>query len=168
MRNLVNGFFPMLILSFVLLSSFSNNKSVETEKGINWMTIEEVELAQKDDPRKVLVDIYTTWCGPCKMMDKNTFGNQDIIDYMNANYYAVKIDAESRDEVSLKNKTYQFNKTMGRNGIHDIVFALTSGNFRGYPTLSFLDEDLNVMWARSGYFQVDDLMGKLKYYESIK
>jgi thioredoxin-related protein len=66
---------------------------------INWLTIEEVEILQQKNPRKVLMDVYTTWCGPCKMMMKNTFTNKNVIEYINANYYAVKFDAEDRKSV---------------------------------------------------------------------
>ena len=40
------------------------------------------------------MDIYTDWCGPCKLMDKNTFQNPDVAQYLNNNFYAVKFNAE--------------------------------------------------------------------------
>ena len=43
---------------------------------INWMTMDEALAAQKEEPKKIFMDVYTTWCGPCKMLDKNTFANQ--------------------------------------------------------------------------------------------
>ena len=42
------------------------------------------------------MDMYTVWCGPCKMLDKNTFHNKDVADYINKYYYAVKFNAEGR------------------------------------------------------------------------
>ena len=38
-----------------------------------------------------MMDVYTKWCGPCKMMMANTFTNANVIEYINANYYAVKL-----------------------------------------------------------------------------
>ena len=52
------------------------------------------------------MDVYTTWCGPCKMMMKNTFTNPNVIDYINANYYAIKFDAESGKEITFKGNVY--------------------------------------------------------------
>jgi thiol-disulfide isomerase/thioredoxin len=57
------------------------------------MSIEEAVEAQKKEPKKIMMDVYTKWCGPCKMMMANTFTNADVIEYLNANY-AVKFDAE--------------------------------------------------------------------------
>ena len=53
-----------------------------------------------------MIDVYTQWCGPCKMLDKNTFHHAEVVKYVNANYYAVKFDAESPDPVTYKDKTY--------------------------------------------------------------
>ena len=43
---------------------------------INWMTLEEAMAAQADEPRTIMMDVYTQWCGPCKMMMANTFLQQ--------------------------------------------------------------------------------------------
>ncbi|NND95171.1 MAG: DUF255 domain-containing protein, partial [Flavobacteriales bacterium] len=76
------------------------------KKSINWITIEEAQEKVKEEPRKILMDVYTKWCGPCKMMMANTFTNADVISYINENYYAVKFDAESPDAISFKGVEY--------------------------------------------------------------
>ena len=43
---------------------------------INWMSLEEAVAAQQKEPRKIMMDVYTQWCGPCKMMMANTFPYQ--------------------------------------------------------------------------------------------
>ena len=50
---------------------------------INWMSVDELEAAQAKEPRKVMIDVYTKWCGPCKMMMRNTFTSPDVIAYLN-------------------------------------------------------------------------------------
>ncbi len=65
-----------------------------------------LEAAQAKEPRKVMIDVYTKWCGPCKMMMRNTFTNADVISYINENFYAVKFDAEGPDPVEFKGKTF--------------------------------------------------------------
>ena len=119
---------------------------------INWMTVDELEAAQAREPRKVMVDVYTKWCGPCKMMMRNTFTNGDVIAYLNENFYAVKFDAEGPDPVEFKGQTfsnpnYVPNKP-GRNGVHELSRAF---QVRAYPTLVYLDENLEMIAPISGY-----------------
>ncbi|MCB0458229.1 MAG: thioredoxin family protein, partial [Flavobacteriaceae bacterium] len=56
---------------------------------IKWMTMDEALAAQSKTPKKIFVDMYTVWCGPCKMLDKNTFSNPDVAAFINKNFYAV-------------------------------------------------------------------------------
>jgi thioredoxin-related protein len=123
------------------------------DANINWMTIEEAVEAQKEEPRKIMIDVYTQWCGPCKMMDRNTFHNADVASYVNENYYAVKFDAESPDDVQFKgrtftNPTFDPAKVGRRNGVNEFARAL---QVSAYPTVVFLDEDLNMLAPIRGY-----------------
>jgi len=71
---------------------------------INWISLEEVVEFQKTKPKNVIIDVYTNWCGPCKLMDKNTFSNPEIVDFINKNYYAVKFNAEGNQTVSFMDR----------------------------------------------------------------
>ncbi|MGL4598391.1 MAG: thioredoxin family protein, partial [Bacteroidia bacterium] len=85
-------------------SAFSWQKEIvltkgETASAIHWYTLEEAQALSDKEPRKLFVDMYTSWCGWCKVMDANTFANPTIAKYMNEHYYCVKFDAETRDTV---------------------------------------------------------------------
>ena len=91
------------------------------------------------------VDIYTDWCGPCKLMDKNTFQNSDVAQYLNNNFYAVKFNAEGNTKVSFKGREFSninYNESLkgGRNATHDFARYL---GISGYPTIVFFDKDAN-------------------------
>ena len=85
-------FFFILTVS---LSLSCISLSAQNEAQIKWMTFEQMQEAQKKQPRKVIIDMYTDWCGWCKRMDKNTFEHPVIAAYMNENFYAIKFNAES-------------------------------------------------------------------------
>jgi len=119
---------------------------------INWITMDEALAAQKENPKKIVVDVYADWCGPCKMMDRNTFTNEDVIQYINENFYAVKFDAEGTEEVNYQghqftNPEYKEGKR-GRNSTHQFTRAL---QVRGYPSMVYFDEKGALIQAVPGY-----------------
>jgi thioredoxin-related protein len=144
-------------------------KPTTKEKKINWLTFEQAVAKQKKNPKKIMLDAYTTWCGPCKMLDKNTFSNPDLIDYVNKNYYAVKFNAEGNDIVKFNGKTYTNpnfdpNKT-GRNSQHELSKDL---GVSAYPTILFLDENAGIITPVIGYRTAQELELFLKFFKENK
>ncbi|MBA3985353.1 MAG: thioredoxin fold domain-containing protein [Flavobacteriales bacterium] len=121
-------------------------------QGIKWMTMNEALAAQKKNPKKIFVDMYTEWCGPCKLLDKNTFTNTDVINYLNTHFYAVKFNAEGTEEVTYKDFTYTNpnyqSSRKGRNATHLFTHAL---KVNAYPSLAYFDEKGNFIQAVPGY-----------------
>lgn len=120
---------------------------------IKWMSLSEALAAQKNQPKKIFIDMYTKWCGPCKLLDKNTFSNPDVAKFINKHFYAVKFNAEGNDLVSYKGKTYANPsydpaKANRRNSAHQ--FSRLMG-VRAYPTVLFLDESGNLINSVKGY-----------------
>lgn len=119
---------------------------------INWMTMDEALAAQKEEPKKIFMDVYTTWCGPCKMLDKNTFANPDVAAFISENYYAVKFNAEGTEEINYLGNVYTNPRhdpnRKGRNSQHELAAAL---KLRGYPTMVFFDEQGNYIQPIVGY-----------------
>lgn len=146
----------ILLAFFVLtgLSSFGQD-------GINWMTIEEAEAAMKEEPRKVVIDVYTDWCGWCKRMDKTTFKNEVIADYINDNYYAVKLDGEHKDTINFKGHQFKYVK-QGRKGYNELAASLLNGRL-SYPSIVYLDEDLNIITLLPGYVNAKQFEQVIKY-----
>ena len=110
-------------------------------KGIHWLSFEEMQKAQKVKPKKVIIDIYTDWCGWCKRMDKNTFENPAVAQYVNEHFYAVKFNAESKIPVQFNGKEYT-----NPNRYHDLAIFLMNGQ-AGFPTSVYLDSNLKPLTA---------------------
>ena len=113
------------------------------------------------------MDAYTVWCGPCKMLDKNTFQNPDVIAYVNKNYYAVKFNAEGNQEVNYLGKTYMnpnydSSRATTRNMQHELAQAF---QIRAYPTIVFLDEKGNPIVPLPGYKTPQQLEIYLKLFK---
>lgn len=119
---------------------------------INWMSMDEALAAQKETPKKIIMDVYTVWCGPCKLMDKNTFSNKDVIDYINEHYYAVKFNAEGTEEITFEDFTYTNpNYQEGRKGRNATHFFADALKLSGYPSLVFFEDNGSLIQAVPGY-----------------
>ncbi len=114
----------------------SNNKlettvNAETEGGIqfieeNWNKA--LEEAKKQN-KLIFLDAYTSWCGPCKMLKRNTFPDKAAGEFFNKNFINVAIDMEKGDGPSVAEK-YRVN---------------------AYPTLIITDAAGNLVTFTEGY-----------------
>ncbi len=147
---------------FIMLLSFGIG-SVQAQE-IKWLSWEEaVTLSQSDaDPKKIFIDVYTDWCGWCKRMDKDTFQNAEVASYMNQYFYMVKMDGEGKEPIEFRGKTYNFVPS-GRTGYHEFAAALMRGRL-SYPTVVFMDEDLNVITPVPGYHKPEPFLNIARYF----
>ncbi len=168
-----------IILTLTIVVFFSRNNSPlkaqsneNTENvSINWISIQELsKMVQqrnwKKKKKKVLVDLYTSWCGWCKRMDATTYQNPDIINYINEHYYAVRFNAEMRDSIEFGGKMYHYKKAPNaRRGTHELAVALGSVNGRmGYPTTVFMNEDMQLLQALPGFKDSKSMLPILVYF----
>ena len=150
-----------LLLFLILIKS-----SYISGQEINWMTIEEAELAVKKQSKKILIDVYTNWCGYCKKMDKTTFQDKEMIDYLNKEFYCVKMDGEDKNTMTFKGKEFSFvNK--GRRGYNELPAAFLKGKL-SYPTFVYLDEDLRILLVMPGYRSSSEMLPIVSYLGSNK
>mgnify|MGYP000677444019 CR=1 FL=1 len=125
-----------LSLICLILSVLAINPTFS--QGINfrqddWQNVVSQAKAQK---KLIFVDIYTTWCGPCKEMDKKTFTDISVGDKFNARFINYKVDAEKGFGVNLA-KRY---------------------NVTSYPTCLFIDANENPVYKQEGLLRVSDLL----------
>ena len=154
----------ILLLLAVLVTVLTNAQE------INWVTIEEAVALQKKTPKKIMMDVYTNWCGPCKMLDRNTFQNKDVANYVNEHYYAVKFNAEGNEDINYKGKTFSnpnYNPANAnrRNSAHELSRYF---QVQAYPTIVFLDEKGDVIAPIRGYQTPSQIELYLKMFKNDK
>ena len=159
------------IITILIVFSFAQSYSQD----INWVTLEQAIELQKKAPRNIIMDVYTNWCGPCKLLDRNTFQNKDVSAFINKYYYAVKFDAEGDSEVNydgkvFTNPNFDPEKVRRRNGTHQLTRYL---GVSAYPTIIFMDVNSNLITYVRGYKTPQQLELWLKLfkdeaYKSIK
>ena len=149
MKSILKGVFGFALL--ILLTSFSGKevKSVAVEGPVNWMTFEQAVEKSKTEKRKIFIDVYTDWCGWCKVMDKNTFSDPKVAAILNEQFYPVKFNAEQRGDIEFQGNTFKFVEA-GGSGYHQLAAALLN-NQLSYPTVVFIDENLAMITPVPGY-----------------
>lgn len=148
MKKFFLGSLIVAALTTLLAASASNDPKADPGL-VKWMSFEEAVEKSKTEKRKIFIDVYTDWCGWCKVMDKNTFNDPKVANILNNKFYAVKFDAEQREDVVFNGNTFKFVES-GRNGYHQLAAALLN-NQMSYPTVVFLDEEFRMIQPVPGY-----------------
>lgn len=121
----------MRSLLFLMTTLFCASGLFAQEQGItfaggNW---KDMLAKAKAENKVIFMDAYATWCGPCKMMDKNVFAEASVGEFYNERFVNAQIDMEAGEGIELA-ELYQV---------------------RAYPTLLFIDGDGQLVHRAVGY-----------------
>lgn len=105
------------------------------------LSLKEALLKARKENKALFIDVYATWCGPCKYLSRNVFTENDLGDYMNAHFINLKIDGEKGDGVQL----------MEQFGID------------AFPTMLFLSPDEELLKKIVGAVDKDEILKQATY-----
>jgi len=145
----------------VALSIFTAG-GVKAQEKVKWYSIEEALMLSAQDPRVLVIDVYTDWCGWCKRMEATTFSDPDVASAMNRYFYPVKLNAEGKEDIVIGDRTFRFVDN-GRRGYHEIAALVTKGRL-SYPTISYLDEQGRIIEVSPGYKTAEQFKVHLAYF----
>lgn len=92
-----------ILLTVVLLLCFSaiTTYAEGPFKDVQFQTAcEEAKKAEK----VIIIDFFTTWCGPCKKMDTTTWKDETVQSFLKEKAIALKIDAEKEVDLATRYK----------------------------------------------------------------
>tara|TARA_B100001113_G_C21100962_1_gene618727 strand:- start:419 stop:1441 length:1023 start_codon:yes stop_codon:yes gene_type:complete len=124
----------MIRYFFIFLLIFGCNS-----QKLNWYKGSLEDAFALSDDKIIMIDFYTDWCAPCKLLDSDTFTNEEVIQYVDNNFIPIKINAESEYGMPLYEK---FKGT-------------------GYPMIIFLDKEKNEIDRFYGFYPPNDFILKL-------
>jgi thioredoxin-related protein len=150
------------LLGVLSMSSFKNGIKTGEGESVKWMTFEQAVEQSKIEKRKIFIDVYTDWCGWCKVMDKSTFSDPAVAKLLNEKFYAVKLNAEQREDIKYNGTTFKFVEN-GRSGYHQLAAALLN-NQLSFPTVVFLDEEFSIIQPLPGYRKAPEFHQIAQYY----
>lgn len=133
----------------------------DTIHQITWLSWEEMIAAQQVEKKKVFIDVYTQWCGWCKQMDKTTFKDSTLIHHLNEHFYAVKLDAETKEAFEFNDYHFRYIET-GRRGVNELAYSLLDGKL-SYPSIVYLNENFERILISPGYKNHDNMLLELEY-----
>ena len=148
--------FILILINLLVLGSAYGQEEVK------WYSIKEALELTASEPRILIIDVYTDWCGWCKRMDKDTFSDPVVAEILNTHFYPVKLDAEGKEDIVIGDKTFKF-VANGRRGYHEMAAIVTKGRL-SYPTISYVDAQGKVLQAAPGYKTPDQFRIYLDYY----
>ncbi|MFD1553459.1 thioredoxin [Putridiphycobacter roseus] len=130
---------------------------------IEWLDFETAIERNKKEPKYIFIDIYTEWCGWCKKMDASTFLNPEVMAYMNTHFYAVKMDAESKEPIAYNGNLYEYKQYNARAGYNTLSVSLL-GNQMSFPSFVILDKKEAKKGKIMGYKEPVAFLKELKTY----
>ncbi len=148
--------------TIVIIALFVGIISTQAQE-VKWLSFEEAIALNKTNPKPILVDLYTDWCGWCKRMDATTYKNNTIVDYINNNYYAVKMDGEGKKDIVYNGRTFKFVQN-GKSKYHELAAAILKGRM-SYPSTAFFDAKGQIIQVIPGYLQEKQFEKILAYFK---
>lgn len=124
------------------------------------MGFEELEESLEEEKKPVVIYFYTDWCVYCKKMDKQAFKDPEIISALNNHFYAVKMNAESTENIKFDGQIFTNEQVKTkRNAIHQIPLLLASRKNTpvSFPVILVLDENFKVLRKSYEYLTTEKL-----------
>lgn len=137
-------FLPLMICAQTI-SSAENDKGIKWTTGLSWQQIKQKAKAEN---KYIFLDCYTTWCGPCKIMDIQVYGNDSVGDYFNNRFIAVKAQMD---------KTKKDNEEVQR-WYGDVAAINDEYHVNAYPTFIFLSPQGIIIEKQMGFKGVQDFI----------
>lgn len=124
---------------FFTLLLVANFISVKGQTDFRQLTYEEALSVAKKENKKVFIDFYTVWCGPCNVMTQNVFPQKKVGDFLNKHFVCIKLNAEKEGF----NLAKQFMVT-------------------GFPTFIGVDRDGKELFRKIGSADADEFITIIK------
>ncbi len=153
---------PFLVVAAILVWH-APAREPQTQ-AITWLTWQEAVEANKKAPKIFMVDVYTDWCHWCKVMDSKTFSEDRVAKAIGKDFYAVKLNAEQRDDIAFNGHTFKF-VAEGRRGYHELAASMLEGKM-SYPSIVYFTPNFERILVSPGYKEPDAMLTELSFVQT--
>ncbi|HXF99268.1 MAG TPA: DUF255 domain-containing protein [Bacteroidota bacterium] len=140
--------------TIVLLATFALAGVTDSNAGENtlaWKSFDTALVEAQKTKKKILIDVYTDWCGWCKRMDKQTYSDRAVANYLTECYVIVKLNAESDAKLTYGNRQYTERELAAAFGVD------------GYPSTIFLSSDGEPITIYPGFAEPEHFLQVLSF-----
>lgn len=122
----------------LFIGTARNQYDPPTQAGIEFIggSWDEMRIRAREENKMIFLDIYASWCGPCKMLKRNTFSNTQVGEYFNTHFINDTLDGETGGGRLLARQYH----------------------VRAYPTMLFIMPDGSVKKSAVGYHTPKQLL----------
>jgi uncharacterized protein YyaL (SSP411 family) len=145
----------MLAFAALLVSCTASavNTNASAADGMKWQQWSDAYPSALEEQKIIIVDLYTDWCGWCKVMDRETYGKKSVQNAINNGFVAVKLNPEIQGvKYRFEGKEYSG---------QELVSVLVNGRLQGYPTTLFVLPNRKVL-SQAGYLKENEFIQLLK------
>ncbi len=142
-----SSIFLLFLLSTIAVAQ------VDATLKIKWQKYDDAVKEAAKKKKLIVIDVYTDWCGWCKVMDKSTFTDSDVIKYGSKKYVFVKLNAEGKETINYKNIP-----------LTEKEFATKILAVSSFPTTVYLDSKEEILSAVPGYLEAKKFKMVLTYF----
>lgn len=128
-----------------LLVTMIHAQGIKFETGLSW---QQVLQKAKAENKYILLDIYATWCVPCKAMDQNVYPKKEVGDYFNEKFISVRVQNDVTNEDGANVKSW-YKEAARMTKEYDI---------RVLPSFVFLNSAGEVLNKSGGYRKPEELI----------
>lgn len=151
---------PLSLLAIIAIFCLSTTAKAQE---IEWKTWDEAQTIIQNNPdKRIFLDVYTTWCRWCKELDKVTFSDTEVINYINKQFVPIKWDAQDKETVRF------FGKAFSKQGTYNDLALSILDNHLEFPAMVFINSKGMVEDVFFGYYSAEELLPILQIYNSSK
>jgi thioredoxin-related protein len=122
------------------------NNGILWTSGLSWKEV--VKKARKEN-KFIFLDVFATWCGPCKLMDKEVYTAPKVGEFFNQKFISVRVqmDKTKKDDEDVR-KWYSDADALSKK------FGIAA-----FPSYLFFSPYGNLVYRETGYKRVNDFLG---------
>lgn len=134
------------ILILIVLLNFNYLAAQES------IPITEIETKLKENPKYIVIELYTDWCGICAIQNKKIQKSDDLVSLLENEFYFVKFNAESKEDFILNR--IKFENKDGK--VHEFAKAISSDS-NAFPAWVIMNSDFEIIFQYNGLIETENL-----------